>query len=131
MTGQSPSESAICFEKKNSITCPVVIRSALDTSWNPPLEPRREVTKPPQTRSCRTFAVSAVETPILSAICCDCIDPLELARQHRLLSAERSRFGKPGQITAVLLFGVNYPKWSNPDLWREVHLVVIAITFLE
>src|SRR6266404_1464162 len=86
---------------------------------------------PPQTRSWRILAVSAVETRIRSAIFCDCMASSDCARQHNAFSAVCNRFGKPGHITGFVPFGVDYPKCGESSLWVSVLDHVIGITKAE
>ena len=128
MTGQSPAGSVGCLARKKSMTSPVVSSLEGRASWNPPFEPRREVTNPPRTSNCSTFAVSAEDTPVFPAISGDCIGSSVAARQHRHFSAVLSRIGKSNQITGFSPFDTDCPVCAIGILWSSPHYVVIGIT---
>ena len=100
-TGEFFSGPSGCLVRKKLITSPIVIRSAEDASLKPPLLPRREVTNPPHTSSCKIFAVSAIGTLISREISGDCISRPDSARQQSALSADCSRFGNAGHMIST------------------------------
>src|SRR5205814_8767422 len=93
-------------------------------------DPRRDVTNPPQTSSCRILAVSALETRIRSAISCDCIPFPDSARQQSAFSADCNRLGEPGQTTGFAPFGVDCPKCAQCRQWAGAQNHVIGITLV-